>query len=51
MARLSAPNGATVNVSDEKAKRLLTQGYTAVETKSPAKKTATKKTSSSKSEK
>lgn len=27
MARLIAPNGATVNVSDEKAKRLLGQGY------------------------
>lgn len=28
MARLTAPNGATVSVSDEKAKRLLSQGYT-----------------------
>lgn len=27
MARLIAPNGATVNVSDEKAKRLLATGY------------------------
>lgn len=27
MARLIAPNGATVNVSDEKAARLLGQGY------------------------
>lgn len=28
MARLTAPNGATVSVSDEKVKRLLSQGYT-----------------------
>jgi hypothetical protein len=27
MARLIAPNGATVNVSDEKAERLLATGY------------------------
>lgn len=31
MARLTAPNGATVSVSDEKAKRLLKQGYKAVD--------------------
>lgn len=28
MPRLTAPNGATVNVSGEKAERLLGQGYT-----------------------
>ena len=52
MARLIAPNGATVNVSDERAERLLAQGYAAVETnKAPAKKAPAKKSASSKSEK
>lgn len=44
MARLTAPNGATVNVSDERAKRLLAQGYKAAdEKKAPAKKSAPSK--------
>lgn len=30
MARLIAPNGATVDVSDEKAERLLDQGFRVV---------------------
>lgn len=44
MARLTAPNGSTVNVSDERAKVLLTQGYVAAkETKAPAKKATSSK--------
>lgn len=45
MARLTAPNGSTVNVSDERAKVLLTQGYkSAGETKkAPAKKASSSK--------
>lgn len=43
MARLIAPNGATVNVSDERAKVLVAQGYSA-EKKAPAKKSASSKT-------
>ncbi len=39
MARLIAPNGATVNVSDEKAERLTSDGYKPSE-KAPPKKTA-----------
>ena len=42
MARLIAPNGSTVNVSDERAKVLLTQGYTAAD--EPKKATAKKAT-------
>lgn len=38
MARLTAPNGATVDVSDEKAARLLDQGYRPVDDK-PARRT------------
>ncbi len=45
MARLTAPNGSTVNVSDERARVLLTQGYTAAD---EPKKTTAKKASSSK---
>lgn len=48
MARLIAPNGSTVNVSDERAKVLVTQGYTAAD---EPKKAAAKKSSSSKSSK
>lgn len=46
MARLIAPNGSTVNVSDERAERLLAEGYTAAK---PTKAAPAK--SSSKSEK
>jgi hypothetical protein len=45
--RLIAPNGSTVSVSAERAKVLLTQGYTAADEK----KATAKKASSSKSEK
>ena len=41
MVRLTAPNGVIVNVSAERAKTLLTQGYSAVDkpaTKAPVKK-------------
>lgn len=40
MARLIAPNGSTVSVSDERAKTLLTQGYKPAEDK---KKTTSKR--------
>ena len=50
MSRLVAPNGAIVNVSDEKAKRLLAQGFTPADSE-PAKKAPAKKAASSKSEK
>ena len=42
MARLIAPNGSTVNVSDERAKVLLAQGYKAAD--APKKATAKKAT-------
>lgn len=42
MVRLISPNGATVNVDDEFAKKLLTEGY-----KRPSTKAATAKTSGS----
>ena len=47
MARMTAPNGATVSVSDEKAERLADQGYTPVEEpkKAPAKKASARKSS------
>ena len=48
MARLIAPNGSTVNVSDERAKTLLAQGY---KTADEPKKSTAKKASSSKTEK
>ena len=48
MARLTAPNGSTVNVSDERAKVLLEQGYTSANEKQ---KSTAKKASSSKTEK
>ena len=48
MARLTAPNGATVSVSDEKAERLTDQGYSPVK---ESKKAPAKKASSSKSSK
>ena len=41
MARLVSPNGVVVDVSDEKAKRLLDQDYAAE--KAPAKKAASSK--------
>ncbi len=44
MVRLIAPNGAVVDVSDEKALRLLDQDYTA-EKKAPAKKATSSKPS------
>lgn len=41
---MTAPNGATVNVSAERAKRLLAEGFQAAdEKKAPAKKAAAKK--------
>lgn len=45
MHRLIAPNGATVEVSDEKAKRLLSRGtgFKAASSKAPAKKAAPSK--------
>jgi hypothetical protein len=47
MARLIAPNGSTVNVSDERAKTLLDQGYKALDErpKSTAKKSSPSKSS------
>ena len=47
MARLIAPNGSTVNVSDERAKVLLEQGYKAAsDDKAPTKKSTSSKSSS-----
>lgn len=48
MTKLIAPNGSTVSVSDEKAKRLLGEGYKAA---GDGTKATAKKASSSKSEK
>ena len=48
MARLTAPNGATVTVSDDKVDGLLARGFTAADEAKPAKKTTAKKSSSSK---
>lgn len=48
MARLTNPEGAVVSVSDEKAERLVKQGWKAVD---EPKKAAAKKASSSKSSK
>ncbi|MGZ5422630.1 MAG: DUF7302 family protein [Aeromicrobium sp.] len=47
---MTAPNGATVNVSDERAKVLVEQGYKAVseKPKAPAKKAASSKSSDNK---
>ena len=46
MPRMTAPNGATVSVSDEKAERLADQGYAPVkESKAPAMKSASSKSS------
>lgn len=42
MVKLIAPNGAVVDVAEEKAERLTDQGYTA-EKKAPAKKAASSK--------
>ena len=44
MARLIAPNGATVSVSDERAEVLLGQGYSTATKKAPAKKAVAPKT-------
>ena len=44
MARLTAPNGAEVEVDDDKVDGLLSRGFTQ-EKKAPAKKAATRKTS------
>jgi hypothetical protein len=50
MVRLTAPNGVIVNVSAERAKTLLTQGYAASgTTNAPVKKTVAKKATASKS--
>ena len=43
LVRLTAPNGATVRVSKERAERLLSEGYS--EPKSTAKKASSSKTS------
>lgn len=48
MARLTSPTGVTVNVSDEKADRLKSVGYSEAkssEQKAPAKKVTPSKTS------
>ena len=46
MARLTAPNGSTVSVADERVDALLAQGYTKEsDAKAPAKKAAAKKSS------
>lgn len=50
MARLIAPNGSTVSVSDERAKVLRTQGYKEAEGKKPAAKKTTSKRSTAKSD-
>ena len=49
MPRLTAPNGSTVNVSEEKAKVLLQQGYKSAEKSRATKSTSSKSGSSSKS--
>ena len=43
MARLISPQGATVEVRDEKVDALLRMGFTKAESKAPAKKAASKK--------
>lgn len=48
MAKLTAPNGATVHVAAEKVERLLKRGY-AVESLAPAKKAPAKRAASKKS--
>ena len=45
MARLTSPQGATVEVRDEKAEELLRRGFSS-ESKTPAKKSASSKSSS-----
>jgi hypothetical protein len=44
MARLTSPQGATVEVRDEKAEELLRRGFSG-ESKAPAKKAASSKSS------
>ena len=46
MARLIAPNGATVDVSDEKAERLVDQGFRAHDDEPTKPKRRTRKTAS-----
>lgn len=47
MARLTAPNGATVEVSNERVERLTRYGFTSAEAKkAPAKKAAPRKSAS-----
>lgn len=41
MARLTAPNGATVNVDDSKVKELQRRGFTAEEKKPAPRRTST----------
>jgi hypothetical protein len=50
MARMTSPNGITVNVSDEKAAQLASVGYKPAEqeAKAPAKKAASSKSKTSK---
>lgn len=51
MARLTAPNGATVEVADERVERLVRYGFTEETAKSDSKAPAKKAASSSKSSK
>lgn len=43
MARLTAPNGATVEVADERVENLVRYGFTEETKKAPAKKSASSK--------
>jgi hypothetical protein len=43
MARLTAPNGAKVEVADDRVERLVRFGFTAEKPKAPAKKAASSK--------
>jgi hypothetical protein len=45
MARLTSPSGASVEVDDSKVEGLLIRGFTAEESKAPAKKSASSKSS------
>lgn len=50
MVRLTAPNGATVDVSKEKAELLLSQGFQSAEGSSTKKSTSRKTSTTAKSE-
>ncbi|HKY57667.1 MAG TPA: hypothetical protein VJL80_06490 [Aeromicrobium sp.] len=51
MARLTAPNGAVVETSDDKVERLISMGFTSESQTSTAKKAPAKKAASSKTQK